>query len=31
MSETDKWKKRHERIKYQMKKLEIMKRYSYVS
>lgn len=31
MTETSKWKKRHERIKYQMKKLEIIKRYSYVS
>jgi hypothetical protein len=31
MTETEKWKKRHERIKYQMKKLEIIKRYSYVS
>ncbi|MDD3130146.1 MAG: hypothetical protein PHW21_07235 [Candidatus Izemoplasmatales bacterium] len=31
MTETDKWKKRRERIQYQMKKLDIIKRYSYVS
>jgi len=31
LDEIDKWKKRRERIQYRMKKLEIIKKYSYIS